>query len=157
MGVSPKAHHLLTVVAEHVRSKFAALPESPVPPNTGLTAWQPMVLAPRYIMQYYESPIQQDLRDWWAVYSGCLLGVHFIHWALTAVGGCHGRLCLPHCSPAKSVLQTQPSSAPGASIPGQGNEQTLCAQTVAMASHPLPAQKNRGNGQSPTACSCACK
>jgi hypothetical protein len=39
----------------------------------------------RYIAQFYDSSIQQDLRDWWAVYCGCYLGLHFIHWCLTAV------------------------------------------------------------------------
>uniref|UniRef100_A0A6S8NKA7 1,3-beta-glucan synthase n=1 Tax=Dunaliella tertiolecta TaxID=3047 RepID=A0A6S8NKA7_DUNTE len=40
-----------------------------------------------YIAQYYESSIQQDLRDWWAVYCGCYLGLHFIHWCITVRDG----------------------------------------------------------------------
>ncbi|KAF5834980.1 hypothetical protein DUNSADRAFT_8080 [Dunaliella salina] len=40
-----------------------------------------------YVAQYYESSIQQDLRDWWAVYCGCFLGLHFIHWCLTVRDG----------------------------------------------------------------------
>lgn len=39
----------------------------------------------RYIAQYYESSIQQDIRDWWAVYCGIYMGLHIIHWLFTIV------------------------------------------------------------------------